>query len=88
MSYSSAGEVSPILSLDQNRFVDNGQQFYGNFSTCEAAVQLDVQNMHSMFFRVRGKWIDYLINIANLKLFFSFFPLRITWYNEIKVDSG
>lgn len=42
-----------MLSLDHNRFMDNGQQFYGNFSTCEAAVHLDVQNMRSMFFRVR-----------------------------------
>lgn len=35
--------------------MDNGQQFYGNFSTCEAAIHLDVQNMRSMFFRVRTR---------------------------------
>lgn len=42
------------MSLDHNRFMDNGQQFYGNFSTCDASIHLDVQNMHSMFFRVSG----------------------------------
>lgn len=67
LSYHSAGEVSPILSLDHNRFIDNGQQFYGNFSTCDAAIHLDVQNMHSMFFRVsKGKCIIF-INICNVK---------------------
>jgi hypothetical protein len=26
-------------------------QLYGNFSTCESSVKIDVQNMHSLFFR-------------------------------------
>lgn len=30
--------------------MDNGLQLYGNFSTSEAAVRIDVQNMQSFFF--------------------------------------
>lgn len=29
----------------------NCKQLYGNFSTCEAAVRVNVQNMQSLFFR-------------------------------------
>uniref|UniRef100_A0A7G3AYY4 Putative scavenger receptor n=1 Tax=Lutzomyia longipalpis TaxID=7200 RepID=A0A7G3AYY4_LUTLO len=51
VSYSTAGEVSPTLTFEHNRFMRNCQQLYGNFSTCEATVRLDVQNMQSLFFR-------------------------------------
>jgi hypothetical protein len=50
--YSSAGEINPILTMEWNQIVDNGAQLYGNFSTSEAAVALDVQNMDSLLFRV------------------------------------
>lgn len=50
--YSSVGEVSPILSLESNRITNNCRQLYGNFSTCEAAINIDVQNMQSFFFVV------------------------------------
>lgn len=52
ITYNSAGEVSPILTLDRNRIFDNCRQLYGNFSTCETAIRVDVQNMQSFFFRV------------------------------------
>lgn len=52
--YSSAGEINPLLTMEWNQIVDNGAQLYGNFTTCDAAVELDVQNMDSLFFRV---WI-------------------------------
>lgn len=51
MTYVSAGEVSPILTLERNRILNNCLQLYGNFSTCDASVKIDVQNMHSLFFR-------------------------------------
>ncbi|CAD7079360.1 unnamed protein product [Hermetia illucens] len=51
LSYSTAGEVSPILTLEGNRFTNNCRQMYGNFSTCEAAIEIDVQNMQSVHFR-------------------------------------
>lgn len=51
VTYVSAGEVSPILTLERNRIMYNCLQLYGNFSTCESAVRIDVQNMHSLFFR-------------------------------------
>lgn len=51
VTYVTAGEVSPILTLDRNRIINNCLQLYGNFSTCEAAVRVDVQNMQSFYFR-------------------------------------
>ncbi|XP_055710937.1 protein bark beetle [Phlebotomus papatasi] len=51
VSYSTAGEVSPTLTLEHNRFMRNCIQLYGNFSTCESTIRLDVQNMQSLFFR-------------------------------------
>lgn len=52
ITYVTAGEVSPILTLEGNRIMDNCRQLYGNFSTCEAAVKVDVQNMQTIHFRV------------------------------------
>lgn len=52
ISYTTAGEVSPILTMESNRIVGNCRQMYGNFSTCEAAVKVDVQNMQTIHFRV------------------------------------
>ena len=50
--YSSAGEINPVLTMEWNQFQDNGVKLYGNFSTTEAAVAMDVQNMETLFFRV------------------------------------
>lgn len=52
ISYSTAGEVSPILTMESNRIMNNCRQLYGNFSTCDAAVKVDVQNMQTIHFRV------------------------------------
>ncbi|XP_023246946.1 protein bark beetle [Copidosoma floridanum] len=49
--YSSAGEVNAVITLERNQFVRNCQKLYGNFSTCVAAVSLDVQNTQSIYFR-------------------------------------
>lgn len=52
ISYTTAGEVSPILTMEGNRIFGNCRQLYGNFSTCDAAVRVDVQNMQTIHFRV------------------------------------
>uniref|UniRef100_A0A0K8VVP7 Neurotrypsin n=1 Tax=Bactrocera latifrons TaxID=174628 RepID=A0A0K8VVP7_BACLA len=50
VTYSSAGEVTPTLTLTSNRIQGNCHQLYGNFSTCKSALSIDVQNMHSLYF--------------------------------------
>jgi len=54
VTYSSAGEVTPTLTLIGNRIEKNCRQLYGNFSTCTSALNLDVQNMNSLYFMVRS----------------------------------
>ncbi|XP_035780255.1 protein bark beetle-like isoform X1 [Anopheles albimanus] len=51
LQYTSVGEVSPILTLERNRILRNCRQLYGNFSSCESAIRIDVQNMQSLHFR-------------------------------------
>ncbi|XP_062547876.1 protein bark beetle isoform X1 [Armigeres subalbatus] len=51
LHYVTVGEVSPILTLERNRFIRNCRQLYGNFSSCEATIRADVQNMQSLYFR-------------------------------------
>lgn len=52
VTYASAGEVTPTLTLIGNRIERNCKQLYGNFSTCASALNLDVQNMNSLYFMV------------------------------------
>ncbi|XP_017774038.1 PREDICTED: protein bark beetle isoform X2 [Nicrophorus vespilloides] len=49
--YNSAGEVNPVVTIDKNQFKDNCLKLYGNFTTCKAAVDVDVQNTQTVFFR-------------------------------------
>lgn len=56
ISYTTAGEVSPILTMEGNRILGNCRQLYGNFSTCDAAIKVDVQNMQTIYFRVNLIW--------------------------------
>ncbi|XP_063235879.1 protein bark beetle isoform X2 [Bacillus rossius redtenbacheri] len=51
VSYSSAGEVNPAVTLEWNQFTRNCAKLYGNFSTCKAAVDMDVQNTQNIYFR-------------------------------------
>lgn len=51
LSYSTASEISPRLTLEHNRIMNNCRQLYGNFSTCEAAIRLEVQNMQQFHFQ-------------------------------------
>ncbi|KAL9707408.1 hypothetical protein quinque_010926 [Culex quinquefasciatus] len=49
--YATVGEVSPVLTMERNRFVRNCRQLYGNFSSCDSTIRADVQNMQSLYFR-------------------------------------
>lgn len=52
VSYISAGEVNPILTLDKNQFNKNCEKLYGNFTTCPASINIDIQNTQTIYFRV------------------------------------
>lgn len=74
VSYASAGEVTPTLTLIGNRIERNCKQLYGNFSTCASALNLDVQNMNSLYFMVSnhiqsslpGSLISYALDLISL----------------------
>lgn len=53
VSYASAGEVNPTVTMEWNQFSKNCQRLYGNFTTCQAAIDMDIQNTQTVFFRVR-----------------------------------
>lgn len=48
--YASAGEINPIVTLQRNQFSRNCISLYGNFSTCQSAIMLDVQNTQVSFY--------------------------------------
>lgn len=52
LQYTSAGEVNPIVTIERNQFSNNGKKLYGNFSTCEAAIDMDIQNTQIVIFKV------------------------------------
>ncbi|XP_048517043.1 protein bark beetle isoform X2 [Dendroctonus ponderosae] len=49
--YMGAGEVNPIITIERNQFKGNCRQLYGNFTTCRSAVEMDIQNTQTLFFR-------------------------------------
>ncbi|KAL0266608.1 UNVERIFIED_CONTAM: hypothetical protein PYX00_009105 [Menopon gallinae] len=51
VSYQSAGEVNPTITLEWNQFTDNCKHLYGNFTTCDAPIRMDVQNTLNLYFR-------------------------------------
>ncbi|XP_038215102.1 protein bark beetle isoform X2 [Zerene cesonia] len=51
ISYQSVGEVNPFVAVIRNEFNDNCLKLYGNFTTCQAAVRVDVQNTQTLVFR-------------------------------------
>jgi hypothetical protein len=53
ISYASAGEVNPTVTMEWNQFSNNFKKLYGNFTTCQAAIDMDIQNTQSVYFRVR-----------------------------------
>lgn len=67
IAYRSAGEITPILTLHGNRFEDNGDALFGNFSSSEAAVFFDIQNSMEMHI-LRNLFI---YNQGGLRIFVS-----------------
>ena len=70
VSYVSAGEVNPAVTLEWNQIRGNGNKLYGNFTSAEAAVMMDVQNTQNIFFRVSifgdiNNWYVTLLNHFN-----------------------
>jgi hypothetical protein len=53
INYASAGEVNPTVTMEWNQFSKNCKKLYGNFTTCHAAIDMDIQNTQSVYFRVR-----------------------------------
>lgn len=51
--YNSVGEVNPVVTIEKTQFKANCRQLYGNFTTCKSAIHMDVQNTHTIYFRVR-----------------------------------
>lgn len=52
LSYYSAGEVNPIITVEKNQFTDNCNKLYGNFTSCESSIDMDIQNTQTFYFRV------------------------------------
>ncbi|XP_059476974.1 protein bark beetle isoform X2 [Neocloeon triangulifer] len=51
LHYATAGEVNPVVTLEWSQFDRNCLKLYGNFTTCKAAVAIDVQNTQNVYFR-------------------------------------
>uniref|UniRef100_A0A1V1FT29 Putative CTL17 isoform B n=1 Tax=Reticulitermes speratus TaxID=60591 RepID=A0A1V1FT29_9NEOP len=51
INYASAGEVNPTVTMEWNQFSNNCKKLYGNFTTCQAAIDMDIQNTQSVYFR-------------------------------------
>lgn len=56
--YVSAGEVNPRFTMEKNQIIGNCVRLYGNFSTCESAVTMDLQNTQNVYFRVSKMALD------------------------------
>ncbi|XP_035215433.1 protein bark beetle-like, partial [Stegodyphus dumicola] len=50
IAYRSAGEITPAITLRYNRIIQNGQELFGNFTTADSAVLLDIQNTKGLYF--------------------------------------
>ena len=50
LKYVSAGEMNPILTMARNQFTDNCEDLYGNFTSCQSAIFVDIQNTRDLFF--------------------------------------
>ncbi|XP_046962256.1 protein bark beetle [Vanessa cardui] len=51
ITYQSVGEVNPLVAINRNEITHNCLKLYGNFTTCQAAVRVDVQNTQTLVFR-------------------------------------
>lgn len=60
LHYASAGEVNPRITLEWNQITDNCKKLFGNFTTCQSAVMMELQNTQNLHFRVSTFWLDVL----------------------------
>ncbi|XP_052754555.1 protein bark beetle isoform X2 [Galleria mellonella] len=51
ITYQSVGEVNPMVAIIRNEIKSNCLKLYGNFTTCQAAVTIDVQNTQTLVFK-------------------------------------
>ncbi|XP_049867990.1 protein bark beetle isoform X2 [Pectinophora gossypiella] len=51
ISYQSVGEVNPLVAIIRNEIDGNCLKLYGNFTSCQSAVRIDVQNTQTLVFR-------------------------------------
>ncbi|XP_072155093.1 protein bark beetle isoform X2 [Bemisia tabaci] len=51
LHYASAGEVNPRITLEWNQITDNCKKLFGNFTTCQSAVMMELQNTQNLHFR-------------------------------------
>lgn len=51
ITYHSVGEVNPLVAITRNEFIENCLKLYGNFTTCQGAIRVDVQNTQTLVFR-------------------------------------
>ncbi|KAG6445644.1 protein bark beetle isoform X2 [Manduca sexta] len=51
ITYQSVGEVNPLVAITRNEIHGNCLKLYGNFTSCQSAVRIDVQNTQSLVFR-------------------------------------
>lgn len=66
--YMTSGEVNPIVTIEKNQFKNNCRKLYGNFTTCRAAVEMDIQNTQTVFFRVSNKYSSSKVNIQKFHI--------------------
>ncbi|KAF8773809.1 Protein bark beetle like protein [Argiope bruennichi] len=50
ISYRSAGEITPAITLRYNRIDNNGRELFGNFTLGDSAILLDLQNAKLLYF--------------------------------------
>lgn len=51
ITYQSVGEVNPLVAITRNEIIGNCLKLYGNFTTCQSVVRVDVQNTQTLVFR-------------------------------------
>lgn len=69
ISYQSVGEVNPLVAITRNEVTGNCLKLYGNFTTCQSAVRVDVQNTQTLVFRVGVFTVNYYVVVAELYAF-------------------
>lgn len=64
ITYQSVGEVNPLVAITRNEIINNCLKLYGNFTSCPAAVRVDVQNTQTLVFRVRKLIYKIIPNVS------------------------